>query len=117
MKQKDKQKEIYTFKLNEFQRLAQQLDKEVNRLCEVFPSAFESELVTSAEEILASWILSNFGQEAEDMMQDWRFVHEYGSKSPMEFIINDSEENETHFSAKNNEELAEAITLICDLKD
>lgn len=115
MKPNEKRLEEYTKKLDEFQELAERFDKEVDKLCSVFNSAYDSDLIESTEAILVSWIRQTFLDRdgCEDIVQDWRFIHEFGKK-PMEFEFKEGDEV-LKISATTNKELADAMVLIFDL--
>jgi hypothetical protein len=100
----------YLKSLNELQALAEKLDSAVNKLCEVFPNAFESRLVEVSEEILCTLIEKELGTDLVDLFLDWRFVHEYGAKEPMVFYF--GEDNEIKKEASDNSELAEILETL-----
>lgn len=103
----------YLEKLEKYKELALLWDKSVNELCEVFPNAFEGDLVVSAEKIMDAYVKECFGESSVfvDIVYDWRFEHEFGSKNPMVFYIDDEET-----LARNNEDLAKILSDLSALE-
>lgn len=93
-------------KLNRLQELIEGFDSEHDKLCSVFPGAYESKFIVSVEEIINDYIRILFGSNSilEDIIYDWRFVNKFGKLKPM-IAYKDEEQLELN----RNEDLAEFI--------